>query len=427
MPAHGLGLVTGERRRRWPEFVERLLALGTEGYPPKVRRRLLTLNVMAYLIVVLSTLYAALYAIDDFGKYWPVVLVNICLGAMGACVPFAHRLHELAGAVIIVVFESLALFALVAVIGRQSGIQLNFVVGASAPFLIFGMERMGLILPVVLLSLGLHVTAWFMFPPEAALVSVAPELIRQLYVSSAVSAFAVTAAISYYAFHLAGRAEAETEAVLRNILPDSIVERLKTRPGEPIADSFPEVSVLFADIKGFVALAGRLGPERTVAMLNDLIRGFDALAAEHGIEKIKTIGDCYMAVAGLPAPVPYHATQMARMALAMRDVADETAERFGIAVSLRIGMAIGPVMAGVIGARKFTYDVWGDAVNLAARLENTGEADRIHVSAAMRARLADDFDFAYRGSIDIKGAGPHETYFLVGMKPHDRPVRTAAQ
>ena len=150
-----------------------------------------------------------------------------------------------------------------------------------------------------------------------------------------------------------------------------------------------------------------------------MMRSFDRLAAQHGVEKIKTIGDCYMAVAGVPEQVFDHAARMARMALAMRDVADATALRAGIDLSLRIGIASGPLMAGVIGARKFTYDVWGDPVNLAARLESTGEPGRIHVAAETRAKLVGAFDLAYRGAIDIKGVGPQETYFLIGLKSPD--------
>jgi adenylate cyclase len=426
MAARGLTILTGRRRRRWPDFAERLLALGTESYPPKVRRRLQTLNAMAYLIVGLSTIYALIYALDDLATYRTIVLVNLTLATVGLCVPLAHRLHELAGALLIVIFEPAALFALVGVLGRDSGIQLNFIVGAAAPFVIFGLERRALVAAVILLALGLHIAAWFLFPPQTASLTVAPDLLSQLYVSSAVSVFGVIAALSYYAFHLAARAEAETEAVLRNILPDHVVERLKARPGEPIADSFAEAAILFADLKGFVALSRGLGAERTVAMLNDLVRGFDALVAAHGVEKIKTIGDSYMAVSGLGGRVEDHAARMARMALAMRDAADDTAERFGVPLSLRIGIALGPVMAGVIGTRKFTYDVWGDPVNLAARLENAGEAGRIHVSAELRARLADEFDFAYRGPIEIKGVGPQETYFLIGSKA-PAPSLAAAQ
>jgi adenylate cyclase len=420
MSAPGLTNLTGRRRRRWPGVAERLLALGTEAYPPKVRRRLKTLNVMAYLIVVLSTIYALIYAAEDIVTYRSIVAVNLSLAAIGLCVPFVHRHHELAGGLLIVVSEPLALFALVAVLGRDSGIHLNLVVGAAAPFVIFGAERLALIVAVILLCFGLHVAAWFLFPPERALLIVAPDLLAQLYVSSAITAFGVIAALSYYAFRVAARAEAETEAVLRNILPDGVVERLKARPGEPIADSIPEASILFADLKGFVALSRRLGADGTVAMLNDLVRGFDALVAVHGVEKIKTIGDCYMAVSGLSDAAPDHAMRMAHLALAMRDVVDDTAERFGIDLALRIGIALGPVMAGVIGTQKFTYDVWGDPVNLAARLENAGEAGRIHVSAEMRARLADAFDFAYRGPVDIKGVGPQDTYFLIGSKANAR-------
>jgi adenylate cyclase len=427
MPAQGLTGFAGRRRRRWPDFAERLLALGTETYPPKVRRRLQTLNVMAYLIVVLSTVYALIYAVEDIVAYWPIVVVNLALAGVGVCVPLAHRLHELAGGLLIVVCEPLALFALVGVLGRDSGIQLNLVVGAAAPFVIFGLARLALIGAVALLCFGLHVAAWFFFPPQRALLTVAPDLLAQLYVSSAVTAFGVTAILFYYAFYLASRAEAETEAVLRNILPDSVVERLKARPGEPIADSIPEASVLFADLKGFVALSRRLGAERTVAMLNDLVRGFDALVAAHGVEKIKTIGDCYMAVGGLAGDAPDHAARMARMALAMRDVADDTGERFGVDLSLRVGVALGPVMAGVIGTRKFTYDVWGDPVNLAARLENAGEAGAIHVSAAIRERLAGEFDFAYRGPIAMKGVGAQETYFLIGSKAPAPPLHAGAR
>lgn len=423
MPARGLTILTGESRWRWPDFARRLLALGTEGYAPKARRRLQTLNAMAYLIALLSTVYAAIYAFEDIVTYRWVVVVNLTLASVGLCVPLANRIHELAGGLLIVLSEPMALVALVSVLGRDSGIQLNLIVGAAAPLIIFGLGRMALVTAVIASCFALHLAAWFLFPPGKAMLNIAPELISQLYVSSAFATFSVIAALFYYAFRLTEQAEAETEAVLRNILPDSIVERLKARPGQPIADSFAEASVLFADLKGFVTLSRALGAERTVGMLNDLMHGFDALAATHGVEKIKTIGDCYMAVAGVPEPVADHAARMAHMALAMRAVADTTARDAGIDLSLRIGIASGPLMAGVIGARKFTYDVWGDPVNLAARLENTGEAGRIHVAAETRAMLADRFDFVHRGAIDIKGVGPQETYFLVGPKSRDPESR----
>src|SRR4051795_3674041 len=421
MPARGSSVESGERRQRWPALLAQLLVLGAERYPPKVRRRLQTLNAMAYLIVITSTIYALIYALEDLETYYWIVLVNLVLAAVGICVPFGHRLHELAGGLLILVCEPVALFALAAVLGRDAGIQLNLIIGAAAPFVILGLERPAFVATVVVLCFALHVAAWFLFPPENALIAVEPDLRSELYVSSAVTTFGVTAALFYYAFSLAAKAEAETEALLRNILPDSVVERLKAHPGEAIAESYADVSVLFADLKGFVTLTHGLGAERTVAMLNDLVHGFDRLAARYGVEKIKTIGDCYMAVAGLPERTPDHAERLARFALALPEVAEETARRFGLELRLRVGLASGPVMAGVIGARKFTYDVWGDAVKLASRLEGAGEPGRIHVSSTTHEKLSAAFSFAGRGDVLLKGVGVQQTWYLLGERDAGSP------
>src|SRR3954453_12119803 len=334
MPASSFPLGSGEQRRRWPAPLALPLVFGIERYPPKIRRRLQTLNAMAYLIVITSTIYALIYALEDVETYFWIVVVNLVLAAVGLCVPLSHRFHELAGGMLIMVCEPIALFALVAVLGRNAGIQLNLIVGAAAPFVILGLERLALVGFVVVLCFGLHLAAWFLFPPERALVAIEPDLMAQLYVSSAVTTFGVTAALFYYAFSLAAKAEAETEALLRNILPDSVVERLKAHPGEAIAESYADVSVLFADLKGFVTLSHGLGAERTVAMLNDLVHGFDRLAARYGGEKMKTIGACYMAGAGRPERPPDHAERLARFALARPEVADETARRFGLELRL---------------------------------------------------------------------------------------------
>jgi adenylate cyclase len=403
-------------KRRWPALLARAVEFGTAGYPPKIRRRLKIVNVMAYLIAIFSALYAVTYALWGNDAYGWAIAINLALVLAALSVPVAHRFHEIAGAMVIMVAEYAGLFALVALLGRASGIQLNLIVGAAVAFVALGLERIRLIVAVLAIGFALHVAAWFLFPTGLATASAEPAFVAQLYVSSALTAFAVTAALAYYAFSLAERAEAETEALLRNILPDQVVERLKQRPGEPVAESFAEASVLFSDLKGFVPTAKALGAEGTVAMLNDLMRGFDLLAETHGVEKIKTIGDAYMAVAGLPERVPDHAPRLARMALAMQEAARATGERFGVELRLRVGLACGPVMAGVIGARKFSYDVWGDAVNLAARLESSGEPGRVQVSAAMKAKLEDRFKLAPRGTLDIKGVGPQETFFLLGPR-----------
>jgi adenylate cyclase len=210
------------------------------------------------------------------------------------------------------------------------------------------------------------------------------------------------------------RAEKErSEALLLNILPRTIIDRL--RRGETIiADRVDDATILFADLVDFTSLAARSPPERTVELLGGLFAEFDALAAQLGLEKIKTTGDGYMVAGGLPLPEPRsnHATAIAEMALAMREAAATAAAGFGERLQLRIGVHSGALIAGVIGTHKFVYDVWGDTVNTAKRMESYGAAGRIHVSASIRQVLGDGFRFEPRGALEVKGKGRMETYFL---------------
>lgn len=211
---------------------------------------------------------------------------------------------------------------------------------------------------------------------------------------------------------LAEQANAASRALLRKILPDFVIDRLMAQPEESIADHFADASVLFADIEGFVAIAKKLGGKRTVALLDHLTREFDVLAACHGVEKIKTIGDGYMAVAGVPEPQRDHCERLARLALDMLVIAETVGAKFGVAVKLRIGIAVGPVTAGVIGVHKFSYDVWGDTVNLAARLEKLAQAGQILISSCARVQLARTFKFGRSEKIEIRGLGRVEVCTL---------------
>jgi adenylate cyclase len=207
------------------------------------------------------------------------------------------------------------------------------------------------------------------------------------------------------------------------VLPDAIVERLKANPGTVIADQIDDASVMFADISGFVALSRRLGANQTVNLLSRIVSEFDALAVEHGVEKIKTIGDAYMVVAGLPEPAPDHVARMARMAFDMIRSIERLRNETGLNLNIRVGLASGPVTAGVIGTKKFSYDVWGDAVNLASRLEGLAAPGRILVCPTCRATLGEDFEFESRGAVDIKGIGSQETWYLVAARSAaDAPV-----
>jgi adenylate cyclase len=407
-------------RQRWVRavggWIGRLAEAGTAGYSGDVKRRLMILNMIAYLIAASTLGYAVQHATLDFATYEPVIYINLALVLMALLVPYSHRFGDLAGGLVIVVSEYVALFAITAYLGRSSGVHLQYFIAAAAAFVGFGLARLRLIIPIVLIGLALHLYAWFNFPRSLARISADRQVLDSLYVQAAITTVVLTAASVYYAFRLAERAKAETDALLRNILPDSVVERLKAHPGEPIADSFAEASILFADISGFVALARRLGAERTVELLNSIVLEFDCLAAGHGVEKIKTIGDAYMVAAGIPEPVSDHLQRLARMALSMLEVVAEIRRRSGIDIAIRIGIASGPVMAGVIGSRKFSYDVWGDAVNLAARLESASEPGRILVCPNCRQRMDADFDFEPRGEVEIKGLGARETWYLVGEK-----------
>jgi adenylate cyclase len=408
-------------------IVTRLAELGTAGYAPDVKRRLMTLNLMAYLIAFFTFGYSVQHLFLDWATYGPVIVINAVLAFVALLVPLAHRLHETAGGLLIVVAEYIGLFVLTAYLGHPSGVQVQYFIAGAAPFVVFGIGRLWLIVVVVLIGLVLHLAAWFMFPPGQAWLRAERDVLDSIYTSAAITTFGLIAATVYYAFRLAEKAKAETDGLLRSILPDSVVDRLKDKPGEPIADAFDDASVLFSDLAGFVALAKSLGPARTVELLNRIVREMDELAAQHGVEKIKTIGDAYMAAAGLPDPVPDHAERLARFALDMQAVIARLRRETGLGLELRIGMALGPVMAGVIGTDKFNYDVWGDTVNLASRLEQAGERGRIHVSANMRERLGNAFRFEDHGDVGIKGIGVERGWFLVGVADQAPQARGAAR
>jgi adenylate cyclase len=212
-----------------------------------------------------------------------------------------------------------------------------------------------------------------------------------------------------------------SERLLLNVLPHSIVERLKGRPevtaddfAEIIADSFPEATVLYADIVGFTRLSAELSPQELVVMLNEVFTDFDRIADSRGLEKIKTIGDAYLAVAGLPVPTADHAVRAAHMALDMLEAMDRFNARNGSTLQVRIGINTGAGVAGVIGKRKFTYDLWGDAVSTAGRMQSHGVAGRVHVTESTRRKLGEPFLFEERGVIDLEGTGRIKAWFLSG-------------
>jgi adenylate cyclase len=204
-----------------------------------------------------------------------------------------------------------------------------------------------------------------------------------------------------------------SERLLLNVLPAPIATRLK-RGEQVIADRFPVVTVLFADLVDFTPSSDRSSPERVVQVLDDLFTAFDRLAQRHGLEKIKTVGDAYMVAGGIPTPRPDHAEAVAEMALALREEAGRHLDPTGRPLAVRIGIDTGPVVAGVIGSSKFSYDLWGDTVNTASRMESHGVPGCIQVTERTYARLKDAYRFECRGPIQVKGKGELVTWFLLG-------------
>ncbi len=267
--------------------------------------------------------------------------------------------------------------------------------------------------------------AWLLAGDLHSAHALAPEVILALFALNiiAVSMIAFALLMTYarqrqQALAVASVERERAESLLLNILPAPIAEILK-RESRTIADHFDSASILFADVVDFTPISAQLPPDEVVGLLNHLFSHFDSLVDRYGLEKIKTIGDAYMVAAGIPVPRPDHAHALARLALDMQEAIASEAPVAGRRLQLRIGINSGPVVAGVIGRKRFIYDLWGDAVNIASRMESQGAAGRIQVTGATYDLIRDSFKFEPRGSVDVKGKGPMEAWYLVGPRVAD--------
>jgi guanylate cyclase len=265
------------------------------------------------------------------------------------------------------------------------------------------------------IAAGVYVSYSMSNPPNALDRQAISALMAMNIMGASVFAFGIV----YYfvqqrdlAFRLLRGERERSEELLLNILPRDIVTILKQQP-RVIADHFTGATILFADVVNFTPISAKLSPTELVDMLNEVFSHFDALVEKHGVEKIKTIGDCYMVASGVPRPRPDHAHVLTRLALDMRDFVDRH-EFHGNKLSLRIGLNSGPVVAGVIGQKKFIYDLWGDAVNTASRMESHGSSGVIQITRATYELIRDGFACEHRGTLDIKGKGAMEVWQVRG-------------
>jgi adenylate cyclase len=268
-------------------------------------------------------------------------------------------------------------------------------------------------------------------PADGLLVPHDSRLIDMLSSNALINTITINAAIIFYALSALRQAEMEletqyerSEALVETVMPAPIAARLKAGE-ERIADRIENLTVLFGDLAGFTAAAHGRSPDEVVDYLDRLMRSFDALAEAHGVDKIKTIGDCYMAAGGLDGRGPEGAVAVGRFAFALLDAIEQQPPLGDRKLALRIGIHAGPATAGVIGDTRFSYDVWGDAVNTASRMESHGLPGRIQVSEGFRALAGDAFAYDERGSQDIKGLGTARTYFLRPPEAQLTPARRA--
>lgn len=268
---------------------------------------------------------------------------------------------------------------------------------------------------------GLFVLGVFLEPVFRAENGISPTLRTLFFGMNLIVPAVISFVLLAYFVGQLRREQARSESLLLNILPAEIAALLKDGD-RVIADRYESVSVLFADIVGSTALAAKLPPEELVELLNELFSHFDDLTEKHGLEKISTIGDGYVVAGGLPRPRTDHARAIAALALDMRAYVNAASRNGAHGVECRIGINSGPVVAGVIGKKKFRYDIWGDAVNTASRMESHGEPGKIQISQATYDLTKDDFICEPRGTIEVKGLGEVETWFLESAKSGVRAI-----
>ena len=386
-----------------------------------VTRRLRVLNI-ATGIAAFVTLFFGVMQVLTGERVLSIGVVNLVTATAFMVIPLLHRFGEVIASLTFVFIAFASLTFVGWQIGTDSGLQFYYIVSASLAVLVLGVEHIVMASIVVAIGAGLTIASQFLVPGDTG---IQPRwAVEAGFVITTISACVMIFATVYYAMREVSRAEAameveygRSEALLANILPATIAARLKDPARGVIADRYDDASILFADIAGFTERASHIPPADLVRFLDRLYTTFDRLVDKHGLEKIKTTGDSYMVVSGVPQKRADHAEALAELALDICRAVSGLRDPNGESVPLRMGMASGPVVAGVVGARRFFYDVWGDAVNVASRMESTDQEGHIQVPQDVYERLKDRFLFEERGDVEIKGKGIMHTWYLAGRKP----------
>ena len=413
------------RSRTWIGILKRWLRpVSHAGVPVDATRAQERELVTANVVVIFSIIATSQHAIDFISipgvvaeRAALVASLTVAAYAIGFALICLGR--RFAGVLVFSNAVLVNLAALTIILGTRSGVQYYFIaVGMGVMFVWPRAHKPMRALQGALGLVTFVVVMHFAGNDPAAGAALPADVTASVFNRTTIGAYAITFALAYFSLSATEGAESalekeheKSEALLLNVLPQAIAARLKDSD-QAIADGFDDVTILFADVVGFTPMAERVAPAAVVAFLNGIFSEFDRMAERHGLEKIKTIGDAYMVAGGIPQWRSDHAKAVAEMALEMQDFARTRVTPTGQPLLLRIGIDSGPAIAGVIGLRKFSYDLWGDTVNTAARMESHGVPGTIQVTQRLRSALQSDYGFEDRGTWEIKGKGLMPLYLL---------------
>jgi adenylate cyclase len=402
-----------------PAWLGRAMSLGIVTSDPEVARRQRLTNVATYSAIANAGSHLVSNALHDLDG---MMIIHVYNALMIVLEVFIHRLHRRgpnAGAIALLILITLGNTFVAVMLGRDSSLQVYFTLMPAGIMLLVGVENWRTWLPFVVTAAIALIATMYLFPPRGFIVPDDTVIRQSLANHAMINAMLVNGVLIFYALTILRRAQKELETALTRsdsllsiLLPTPIAERLKASPEKPIADRLDDVTILFADLVGFTTAAHSLPPEEIVAYLDDLVRAWDGLCAQHGVQKIKTIGDSYMAASGIGEAGSDGAVRMARFALGMVEAHRQRKRLGDTDLEMRVGIHCGAATAGVIGQSRMGYDLWGDAVNMASRMETTCVPGRIHVSEAFREAAGDAFGFEARGTVEAKGIGEVRTWFL---------------
>ncbi len=420
---HELTPKSRSRRRQTPPWISRLVQLGVTAEDPYIRRRQIFTNIGAFAVALNAFSHLLLNVVLFPWELMPLHIYNAVVTVLALSVHRLHRLQrygENLGAIALSTLTIGGHTYVVLALGLDSGLQIYFTLAAFLLF-IFGIEQWRQFLIFYAAAFLALIATLYFGRPTGFVVPQQAEFRETLAVQALINTMIINLLLIAYALTALRRAEIElsqefarSESLIDVILPRAIAARLKRGEERRIADKVPSASIMFADLAGFTAAANAVGPDELVGWLDELFCSFDGLCTSNGVDKIKTIGDSYMAVGGLDGDAQRGAVAICRLALEMQHEMSRHKALGAHRLSLRIGIHNGVVVAGVIGDLRVSYDVWGDAVNVAQRMEAHGEPGRIQVSAQLMAMVDHHFAFERRGSIALKGMAETEAWFLTG-------------